>query len=208
MRRFPRDGLVQSQPSKVDAMIGDIVSKILLQVKGDTSDARRELEKLKGVERERAQSVIDDHKKIEASSEGQLKSLAKLGVAMAAVYGAGKVALDLMRESAAHSRLELAAGAASMDGLKRASKGLTSEMDLLRHAAAFQTGVIKLNQTQMETAEVAMLAFARQGNDTAKSQDAVLKAVTSLKLDGLKDLGVFVDSAGLSMTNQADRATL
>jgi hypothetical protein len=186
----------------------DTVSRVLTEYKADISDHVSALKKLKGEEKERAKATIEANEQVSQSLEGQIKSLAKLGLAIGAVYAAGKVAVDAFRASAEHSRLESAASGVSIDKLAQATKGLKKDTELLADAARLNHGAIKLTTEQMAIAEQAMLQYTRQGHDNAKAHDAVLQAVTALKIDGLKDLGVFIDTTGLSMQKESDRGEI
>jgi BioD-like phosphotransacetylase family protein len=60
----------------------------------------------------------------------------------------------------------------------------------------------------MAIVEKAMLSYSRKGLDTQKVHEALLKAVTALKTEGLDDLGVHVNKTGIEMDNAKDRAEL
>lgn len=189
-------------------MAFQVVSQVLTQYRADVSDHTRALEKLKGAERERAQASIDANKQVEGGLQSHLKMLTELGIATGAVIGAAAVAWDAFKASMERSRLEATAGSVSLDRLKTATLGLRRETDLLRDAAALQSGAFKLNEQQMATVERAMLSLSRQGKDAEQVHDKLLQAVTALKTDGLQDLGIFIDKAGLSMDKATDRAKL
>lgn len=186
----------------------DFASKVVTTYKADTRDHVKELEKLKGAEKERAKEAIEQGKQVEAGLEGQLKTFGKLALGIAAAAGAATIAWDAFNEKMEHGRLTTAAAGADIEALKRASGGLKTEMTLLRDAAAMQTGAFKLSQKQMEDVQRAMLALTRQGKDATKVHDSMLQAVTALKTDGLADLGIFIDKAGLSMETADGRAKI
>lgn len=187
---------------------GDVVSRVLTEYKADTSDHISSLKKLKGEERARAQSLIEDNERVKESLEGQIKSIARVTAAITAVAGAYLAAKSAFTSYAEHTKLEAAASGVSIDKLRDATKGLKTNTELLADAARLNNGVIKLSTEQMTIAEQAMLQYTRQGHDNAKAHDAVLQAVTALKLDGLKDLGVFIDTTGLSMDKASDRGKI
>ena len=186
----------------------DFASRVTTTYRADVKDHIAELGKLKGAEKEHAKAMLDSQKSINDGLENQIKVLGKVALAAGAAAGVAMVAWDGFKDSLEHSRLVATSAGADVDRLRVASHGLKTEMELLRDAARMQSGAFKLSQEQMETAERAMLAFQRRGIETAKSQDVVLQAVTALKVDGLKDLGVFVDTAGLSMEKAEDRAKI
>lgn len=185
-----------------------MISTILTQYRADASDHIAELKKLKGAEAERAKETIAAHEKVKSSLDDQLKSIGKVSLAIAGVAGAFVAARGAMNAYAENAKLTAASAGVSIDRLAEATKGLKTEHELLTDAARLNNGAIKLNTEQMVIAEQAMIQFTRRGIDNAKAHDAVLQAVTALKVDGLKDLGVFVDMTGLSMEKEADRGKI
>jgi len=115
----------------------------------------------------------------------------KIGAgSISAVVGAMKSGFDELLKS---QRLTFAAGSASISSLAAASGGLLERMDLLRIAAAGQTGAFKLTQQQMDNAAGAIRALTRDGNDQAKVMDKVLDAITKGTGGGLDDFGIIID---------------
>ena len=186
----------------------DLASKVTTFYKADVSDHVRELGKLKGAEKERAQVTIAAHKDLESSLSSQIKTLGKVGLAVGAVVGTVKVMQSAFKEYAEHEKLSTAAVGVDLERLRKASAGLKTETELLADAARLKSGAFKMSAAEMETAERAMLAFTRRGHDATKVNQAVLQAVTALKTEGLQDLGIFVDKAGLSMEKASDRAEI
>lgn len=186
----------------------EFLSKVLTSYKADVSDHVAGLKKLKGAELERAKETIAANEKIKGSLEDQVKSIGKVSVAVGGIVAAFAGARAAMNSYAEHSRNTAAATGVNMDRLRAATKGLKSDTELLADAARLNNGVFKLTTDQMMVAEQAMLQFTRRGIDNAKAHDAILQAVTALKIDGLKDLGVFVDMTGLKMENEADRGKI
>lgn len=187
---------------------GDIASKVLTEYKADTSQQIAELKKLKGEEKARAQSAIEGNEKLRESYEGHIKTIGKLTLAIGSIAAAYVAAKSAFTAYAEHTKLEAAASGVSIDKLRDATKGLKTNTELLADAARLNHGAIKLTTEQMAIAEQAMLQYTRQGHDNAKAHDAVLQAVTALKIDGLKDLGVFIDTTGLSMQKESDRGEI
>ncbi len=184
----------------------DIGAKVLTTYKADVSDHKAAIKELTGLEKQLAKERLDGVEKHNKGLEDQIKGYAKVGVAIGVAAGAIALLKTGFDELSEHNDLVDAAGIANIDGLRKASHGLKTEMDLLRSAASMQNGAFKLTQAQMETTEGAMLALTRRGHDQEKVTRAVTAAVTSLKSDGLRDLGIFVDNAGLSMDTNAGRA--
>ena len=117
-------------------------------------------------------------------------------------------ASDSMKHFIDHSRMTAATSSVNIEGLRKASAGLKTEMQLLTDAAMFQRAAFKLNQKDMESVEGAMRGLERKGNDTMKVQAALTQALTKLSTEGLQELGIHVGKAGLSMDDAADRGEL
>lgn len=188
--------------------LGDLVSKVISRYEADVSDHVRGLEKLKGAQREQAQGAIDAGKKTAEALEGHVKSLNKVQEAFQTVAAGARFAREAISHHVEVERLRAKSAGADIDALRRASNGLKNDMQLMAEAAKLQSGAFKLNNEQLAVAEKAMLAFTRKGHDQAEVTKKVTDAVTALKVDGLADLGVFVDKSGLSMENAADRGEL
>ena len=193
--------------------IGDRTSRVTLIAvyKADTAEMERAYKRLAKASGERAESTDKDNKKVDKSIGDQIDSLRKqVGavIGLASAYKAGQFAMEAFGFSLERGRLEAGAQGVDIEKLRAASKGLRSETDLLRDAVKFQSGAFKLSQGDMESAEKAMLSLTRKGHDQAKASGEIKKALTELNVDGLKPLGIFVDKAGLSMDDAADRAEL
>lgn len=118
------------------------------------------------------------------------------------------IANDLFKHSLEESRLQMGASGVSIEGLRKASRGLKTEMDLLRDAVKFKSAAEKLSQRDMEDVERAMDSLTRKGKDAQKVNEAINQALTKLSTEGLQELGIRVDKAGLSMDDASDRAEL
>lgn len=186
----------------------EFLSNIVSRYKADVSDHVAGLKKLKGEERERAKATIEANEKIKASLEDQIKSIAKVATAIAGAYAAGRVAIESYRYALEESRLEIGAAGVDIDGLRKSSRGLRADTDLLRDAVLFKSAALKMSQRDMEDVEGAMRKWAREGRDAAKVQEAVRGAVTKLSTEGLQELGINIKKAGLSMDDAGDRAEL
>lgn len=186
----------------------DFGAKVITTYRANVDEHVRQLEKLSGEERKRAQASIDANKATSASLKDLGVGLDNLSKSFGVAAQAGQFLWDSFKEGAEHSRLATAAGTADINRLRQASHGLVTEMNLLRDAALFQSAGFKLNQEQMELAEKAMLALNRRGFEAEKVHEAVTKAIVGLKTDGLDDLGIHLDKAGLSIDDAKDRAEL
>lgn len=175
--------------------LGDTISNILLQFKGDTRDLRKELKKLDKAQKASAKAQIADIDARNSALDNQIAFLGKLTLGFGAVVGAVHSARVASDRFAAHSRLTFAAGQADLEGMQRASRGLIKEMDLLQIAAALQNGSFEVSNEQMRIATKAMIALRNQGNDFAEVQREVTRALVEGNTEGLKKFGVLAKGA-------------
>jgi hypothetical protein len=176
-------------------------AKVVTSYKANVDDHVKSLDKLKGAEKDRAESSIEANKKVSealAQTKDGIELLAKgieFGKEMFAAY-------------AEHSKLAAATASVDFEKLTKASAGLKTQTELMKDAAVLQAGAFKLSGDQMAIVEKAMLSYSRKGLDAQKVHEALLHAVTALKTDGLDDLGVHIDKTGLEMEKSKDRAEL
>jgi hypothetical protein len=177
--------------------LGDIISKVLVEFKGDTSDLKAKLKDLSGVEKERTKALVDD---IEKQNKGYESAIGKLGQVGLALDTLGKVydaAKDSMKVYGETLRLETATAGININKLSESFGGLISQHDLMTFAAQTNTGVLKLNQGQMETLGQAALALKNRGFDLEESLKKLTDAAVKGKVEGLDDLGLSI-KAGAS----------
>lgn len=189
-------------------MAFELISKVLTQYKADVSDHVRGLEKLKGEQRKLAEETIKANKESLGAIEDQIKGINRMRDAFAVAKGMINFAADSLKLYTEHARLSAASGGADIEKLRKASGGLKTDTQLLADAARLQAGAFKLTEAQMVTVERAMRSFNQRGIEAEKVNQALTMAVTALKTDGLKDLGVFIDTAGLSMERTGDRGEI
>jgi hypothetical protein len=189
-------------------MIGEILSRVLTKYQADASDHIKELKKLKGEQAELAKASIEAAEQSVKGYKAQLTTLGELTVGFGIMLEAGKKAADASKFAYEESRLETGAQGVAMEGLRKASAGLKSDMNLLRDAVVFNQTALRGHQGAMEDAERAMRSLTAKGNDYQKVNEAITGALTKLEVDGLRPLGINIDKAGLSMDDAADRAEL
>jgi hypothetical protein len=175
--------------------LGDVVSKILLEVKSDTSQAKADLKSLKGVQKEVFQSQLDS---VEAGNKALDKWVGRLGQ-IGVALGAVKLAFDSVQEYGHKLDLQAASAGVSIDGLRKASLGLKTEMELLEHAARMNNSAFKLTQDQMEDVERAMYVLEERGNDSKEVWAAIDKAITTGATKPLEQFGIIIDKTGLAL---------
>jgi hypothetical protein len=175
--------------------LSDLVAKILLEVKSDTSQAKADLKSLKGAQKEVFQSQIDG---VEAGNKALDKWVGRLGQA-AVVLGAVKVAMESVEEYGRKLDLQAASAGVSIEGLRNASMGLKTEMELLEHAARMNQSAFKLTQSQMETAERAMYVLEERGNSSKEVWSAIDAALTKGAIKPLEQFGIVIDKTGMQL---------
>jgi hypothetical protein len=175
--------------------ISDLVSKILLEVRSDTTQAKADLKSLKGAQKEVFQAQIDG---VEAGNKALDKWVGRLGQA-AVVLGAVKVAMESVEEYGHKLDLQAASAGVSIDGLRNASMGLKTEMELLEHAARMNQSAFKLTQSQMETAERAMYVLEERGNSSKEVWSAIDAALTKGAIKPLEQFGIVIDKTGMQL---------
>jgi hypothetical protein len=162
--------------------IGDLVSKILFDVSANTSQAQTSLGDLK--------KKFDDINKV----TGQVKEFVD-------------IALDSMHSYAHRMDLESAAAGVSIEGLRKASRGLKSEMELLTHAAVFNKSAFQLTQSQMEKVESAMFALEERGRDANEVWSAMQSLLDKGTTRSLEALIGPIDKSGLAFDAAGDKLT-
>jgi hypothetical protein len=175
--------------------ISDLVSKILLEVRSDTTQAKADLKSLKGVQKEVFQSQLDS---VEAGNKALDKWVGRLGQ-IGVALGAVKLAFDSVQEYGHKLDLQAASAGVSIDGLRKASLGLKTEMELLEHAARMNNSAFKLTQDQMEDVERAMYVLEERGNDSKEVWAAIDKAITTGATKPLEQFGIIIDKTGLAL---------
>lgn len=175
--------------------LSQLVAQTLLQFRADTSQARSEIGKLGEAEKKAAQDAVDASEKRNAMYERVAAGITKLNVAMGVVTKGIELAGQAWAAYDEYQDLAAAKGAISIDGLRKASKGLKTDLDLLKLAAVSQNTTFKLTQEQLENATRAMRTFEEAGYDGAKVQAALENAIKKGSIEPLKELGVNLELA-------------
>ncbi len=170
-----------------------MISKVLTEFKADTSDMKAKLKELQGIEKERAQQQLKDATSVNASYDGYIDKLGKVGLAIDTVGKFVGAAQAGFKAYAENLRLTTAAGKVDIDRLALAAQGLRTQHELLTFAAQSQSAMVKLNQEQLETAQKAMVALTRAGFDQEEVTKKVTDAIIKLNVGGLDDFGIKVD---------------
>ncbi len=109
---------------------------------------------------------------------------------------AAKIAFDSLEFAGKRADLSATANIESMEGLRKSTRGLMTETELLTVAAGIQQGIYKLSQKEMESVTGAMTALAERGNDAAAVTEAFTAALVTGKTKGLKAFGIEVYEGG------------
>lgn len=167
---------------------GRLGATVLTTYKADASDMRREMKKLRGEQRKLMKDMIEETEKQNRKLDDTIKKWASFTAAIIAVGKAWDFAKESIAVYQTNSRLAAAAGSTDIEALKRASKGLIRETDLLRLAAADQTSQMKLTQGQMENVVSTM---ARLINEGRNAEEVIRDFTQSVSEEGSEQLGKF-----------------
>lgn len=169
----------------------NLVNTVLTKFKANTSQARTEIRKLEGAEKKRHQAMIDQTEKQNSAIDGQLDQLAKVGVALGVVAGAAAVLSKGFDTLATNTRLRAATVGVSMEGLRKSTRNLVDDTELMTFAASAMNGTFKLTQEQMEGALAGAVALRKtMGKPLEETMERVRKAVTEGSVEPLKELGL------------------
>jgi hypothetical protein len=175
--------------------LSQLVAQTLLQFRADTSQARGEIAKLGEAEKKAAQEAVTASETRNAMYERVAAGITKLNVAMSVITKGVELAGQAWAAYDEQQDLAAAKGSISIDGLRRASRGLKTDLDLLKLAAVSQNTTFKLSQQQLEQATRAMRTFEEAGYDGAKVQTALENAIKKGSIEPLKELGVNLELA-------------
>lgn len=174
----------------------DAVGRVTTAYKADISDQKAKLKELQGEERALAEARIKAAEEGNRATDGFVKKLGELGLAVSAAKGLYREALDDMQAAGERSRLEDAAHGVELEKLKAAAGGTRTEMELLTFAARTQNGAMKLNEDQMVMVQKAMRELGREGYDLRAIQDGITESLTKGTTRSLKEFGIVVDESG------------
>ena len=180
---------------KIGGAAGGAGNTVLTRMKMDTSQARRELKKLRGEQRKAFKEQLSEMEKTNDSIEKQIKKWAAITAAIVAVDKAWDAASASLVSYRENTRLAAAAGSIDIERLQKASHGLIEETDLLRIAAADQTSAMKLTQQQMENVVGAMSTLINEGRDAESVIRDFTQAVSEESAESLGKFGLNVVNA-------------
>lgn len=177
------------------------ISEAVAVFKADTSDMEAGLKKLTGVEKEHQKAILDTAKERNSSYDGWIKKLGDTNQALELMGKGVAFAKESFKAYADHLKLSAAAGSADIEKLRAASLGLRTEHELLSFAAKTQSGIIRVSQADMETAQKAMVALTRAGFDQAQVTDKITNALVKAKSEGLDDFGLSIKAGKTDLEN-------
>lgn len=167
----------------------------------DTSAAKREVKSLRGVEKERAKELLNGLETQNAKLNEQITRWTKVGAVVASVAGAWKLAGASFESYVANSNLAAATQNISLEKLRGATRGLVEDTDLMRQAAALQTGVWKLNEREMERVMRAAMAIRKQtGEELLPTMQKLTESIRKGTTEELKRFGVNAKTLGGTLT--------
>lgn len=173
----------------------DIGREIIATFKADISDHKSKLKELEGAEKDLAEQELKAQEARNVGLEGWERSLTLVKKALTAVHEVGEFLWDGYKEGIADARLSTAAYGIDIERLKEAAHGLVQEHELLGFAAKANRAAFKNTQEDMVNAERAMYALTEQGREHVEVTEAVSNAINDLKVKGLTDMGIYVDTS-------------
>ena len=170
--------------------------QIVTQYVADASGHMRAVSQIKTSQEQLTKAVEDSGKAQAKAAGGAADALAKLQIGFGGLKGALDFVKGSWNELSQAQTLATASGAISITSMQTASAGLIEKMDLLKLAAAGQTGAFKLNQKQMDNVAGAVRALTRDGKDQTEVINKLTDAITKGTGQGLDDFGIMLDSTG------------
>jgi hypothetical protein len=168
-------------------------SKVVIAVDAETEGARRNMELLRAQQQHFAAEVVKGLESQNKKLEDSISKWAKVAVGIGTAVAAFKFAKVAMDEYARGADLAAATQGVRIEGLRKAARGLRTDMDLLTFAAKTNAGAHKLTQEQMELAVAAMEVYEDRGHETAEVVNAITDALVKGKAKGLQQFGVAVE---------------
>ncbi len=173
----------------------DLHREIVTEFRADISDHKAKVKELDGAEKELAETELANAEARNEHISSWLEGAAKVALAITAVKELGEIAWEGYLDGVKDAKLANAAYGISIEKLKEASHGLVTENKLLEFAAKANKAAFRNSQADMENAQRAMYALTQQGRDQAAATDAVSNAINNLKVKGLTDMGIYVDTS-------------
>jgi hypothetical protein len=184
--------------------LSDIVARALVEYRADTSQMRRELKTLQGDEKALAASELEAAEARNKQLSDWSSGLAKTALTLGGVLAAAKVLFDGWKDGIQDARAASAAWYVDIDKLKQASHGLVTENNLVAWSAKLATSAFHNSQADLEDAQRAMRALTLQGRDQAEVNEKITDALQSLRVKGLLDLGIYVDTSKVKFNENGE----
>lgn len=177
--------------------MADVVSNILLNMRANTTQARLEVGKLAGAQKDAAKAVLKAQEEQNLSLQSQIVTWGKVAGAIGIAVGAYKVLSAAAKEYAKEERLRAATVGIDIDKIQKATMGLITSDEALAFAAKGVTGAFKLTQEQMELVAKFSVVLRNRGFELTEVQNALGEAFQKGSTRGLKEFGINIsESAG------------
>ena len=180
-------------------------SRVLLIFKADTKQAQREIRNLSKEQKKAAQTTIDAQDKANEGLEKQIKTLAKVGIAVGAAVLAFKGLINAAKEYARVQKLELASAGVNIDKLQEATGGLVTKTQAMSVAARSLSSDFQLTQKEMEnTAKFATILHRRTLIPLEEVMRDLAQATGEANPEALKKYGVIIKTETNTHKGHAD----
>jgi len=167
----------------------------LRKYKADTRDAEKGLAKLAKAEKKRGDAAVDASKRANEGADAQVAKLLKLGVGVAAVAAGYNKAKESVVAYQQEVQLRHAAAGVDMAGLRKATQGLVSDLDLLKFSAAAMNSDFKITQKELQEVAKGTILLRNAGNDLDEVLNEVTKSLVEGNVEGLKKFGIAITGA-------------
>lgn len=172
-------------------LFGDIKSRVILEYKADTEQAKIALRDLTGAQKKQAQAAVQGVED-QIKAHERLASKITLGIGIAA--GAIAVGIQGFKKYEESTRLASATVGLSIERLRAASRGLLTDLELMQVAAAGANGKWHLTTAELENVLGAARALELRGvAPLSESVEKLTESIRKGEIDALKDLGVAYD---------------
>jgi hypothetical protein len=172
--------------------IFDVQAKVVSIYKADTTDHKRKVKELRGIEKKAARARLDEIEKENEKLQKKITTIGKVATAVGALGAAYLAAKESFATFAEDAQLRAAAAGSDIEGLRKVTRGLITEQKLLELSAANMNTQWKLSNEEMAVAGEFMLALRKQGNDMATVFEQVKRAIVEADVEGLQKFGITI----------------
>ncbi len=175
--------------------LGELLrSTVIIDYKANIDDAKTKVKELSGEQKKAAQEELKGLEAVGKGYDDKLKLLGKVAIAGGVFMAGLKVGFDGLELAGKRADLQAQIAGLSLDGFRKATRGMVADTELLTMAAAANQGQFKLSQEEMESVTAAAVALGEHGlHSAAEASDAFTQALVTGRTKGLKEFGIQID---------------